>query len=480
MSKLPKSPHVVVVGGGLSGLSAAFYAQRAFPDGRVTLCEAKPDVGGVIQTERDGDFLIEHGADMFATNPPDALQFVRDLGIESQLIEPKVAGRGAMIVHRGRLVPVPEGFVLMRPTRLMSMVKTPLLSIGGKARLLQERFVPKRDSDQDESVAQFTRRRLGTEMLTNIIQPLVGGIYTADPERLSMQATMKQFVDMEHEHGSLIAASMSRRRSGKDAPERTSSGARYNQFRGFPGGMRQWFDAIVAALPEGTLRRNTRIDAIEPPTPEQPQWRLKLQPPGGTDAGLEPADAVILALPAAASAKLVQGFAPEAASGLAAMETASSAIVVSVAPTASIARLPETFGFVVPAAENRKILACSFASHKFPGRVPEGFTLMRTFVGGALQPELCDLEDDALAALVRGELQELIGWDGRAEATHVVRWNNAMPLYHVGHRQRVAAIEQQLAAWPTLQLAGNSLRGVGIAPVIRTAKAAAEALREAS
>lgn len=467
-----EAPHIVVVGAGLSGLSAAFYLRRLIPAVRLSVLEASPQVGGVIQTETIDDFLVEHGADMFASEPGDALQLCRDLGVEDRLLVPDESGRGAMIVRGGRLLAVPEGFVLMRATRVWPMLTTPLLSVAAKLRLAWERFVPRRDSDEDESVAAFTRRRMGSEVLQRIVQPLVGGIYTADPEHLSMFATMRQFVTMEREHGSLSVATRARRKAGTDSPERSSSGARYSQFRGFPGGMVQWFDALVAALPEGSLHTSTKVESLEP---HQGRWRLQTSGP----TRIDDADAVVLATPARVAAELCQRFAEPSSALLAGMQSASSAILVLGVRNEDIARRPNTFGFVVPACEGHSILACSFASHKFPGRAPEGHTLLRVFMGGAMQPELCDLADEKLRTLAERDLEKLIGWNGRSVFQRVVRWKQAMPQYHVGHLDRVAKIESGLADFPTLALAGNSLHGVGIAPVVRTAKRSAEKIANA-
>lgn len=468
----PASPHIVVVGAGLSGLTTAFYLHRDLPRARLSILEASPRVGGVVQTETADGFLIEHGADMFSTEPPEALQLCRDLGVEQELILTNESGRGAMIARGHQVYPVPEGFVLMRPTRTGPILSTPLLSAKGKLRLLGERWVAARDSEEDESVASFVERRLGREVLERIVQPLVGGIYTADPRRLSMQATMPQFVAMEREHGSLAAATTARHRAGGDGRERSSSGARYAQFRGFPGGMRQWFERLQAALPDGCVQTSAKLDSL---SPAAGRWQLRV---AGGDRSSRPenidADAVVLAGPAKMSSGLLEGFAPAATEALRDIAAASSVILVLGVADKNIARKPKAFGLVVPARERRSILACSFASHKFPGRAPEGHTLMRVFMGGALQPELCERSDEELIELARSDLQELIGWNGQARLQRVVRWNDAMPQYLLGHRQRVERIEAALEPYPTLAIAGNSLHGVGIAPVVRTAKRTAK------
>lgn len=463
-------PHVVIVGGGLSGLTTAFYLQRAIADIQLSILESAPQIGGVIQTEPMDGYLVEHGADMFATQPGDAFQLCQDLGIEEELLVPNVEGRGAMIVRGDQLHPVPEGFVLMRPTRTTSILKTPLLSLSGKMRLLGERWIATRKETTDESVADFTRRRLGQETLDRIVQPLVGGIYTADHEQLSMAATMRTFVNMERQHSSLAAATAARQRRGEDSPERNSSGARYSQFRGFPKGMSSWLQTIADRLPKDSLRLQTSVRSVIPVETEGHDQRWDVE----TTAGKLPqADAIVLATPAAAAAKLCAPFASSIAEPLGTLKTASSVITIIAAANKDIARLPKTFGFVVPAAEKKSILACSFANHKFAGRCPEDTTLMRIFMGGALRTDLLERTDAELLALIREELGTWIGWNGKAIWTKAVRWNNAMPQYHVGHLDRVDKIESSLAAYPTMALAGNSLHGVGIAPVIRTAKQAA-------
>lgn len=467
---------LVVVGAGLSGLTAAYYLHRHWPEAEISLLEASQRVGGVIETEHRDGWLVEHGADCFSVTPPDALQLCRDLGVADQLIEPLPDGRRAMISQGDRLWPVPEGFVLMRPTRLGQVLKSPLLSWRGKLRLAAERFVRPRPDTGDESLASFVRRRLGNEALERLVQPLVGGIYTADAERLSMQATMPQFVKMEREHGSLLGATLSSGQAGDNAAEkaqreleRTSSGARYGQFRVLPRGMGALFAEIESRLPANTVQLGKSVTSLT--RQAEGNWQLTT-----ADQASLMADGVVLALPAPKLAELLTPVHAQAAEKLWQIEYASSAIVLLAVADAQVARMPQAFGFVVPAIDGRKILAASFASHKFPERTPEGHTLIRVFIGGALQPELLSQTDDALVQIARDELASLIGLQGEPVWSAVQRWNRAMPQYHVGHRELAAAIEQDVATLPGLEIAGNSLHGVGIAPVVGTAKRAVKRL----
>jgi oxygen-dependent protoporphyrinogen oxidase len=484
---------IAVIGGGLSGLAAAFYLKHDSPDVEITVYEASGRLGGVIGTERiessdHGCFVIDHGADMFATEPPAAIELCRDLGVEDQLILPDTDRAGAMIVHRGNLIPIPDGFVLMRATKLWQMVTTPLLSMRGKLRFLGERFIGptqgirhehSADSSSgksvDISVAQFVRHRMGEEVLERLVGPLVAGIYTADIEKLSLNATMAPIAAMVREHGSLAKATLSRRRENKDATERNSAGARYEKFRGFPGGMQQLIDTLAAAVGTDAIEMDSPVNQMKFDASVALRWTVES---GGRSEAFHD---VILATPAAVTSKLLAGVddpvvaeaCGRASGALASIESASTAIVVLCVRKSQIRRLPRQFGFVVPKIENRKILAVSFASHKYPMRCPQDHTIIRVFVGGATQPELLHQSDESLIEMVRDELQDLIGMTGRESLSRVVRWNNAMPQYHVGHLERVQGIEDAVDQIPHLSLASNALRGVGIAPVVAAAKQAA-------
>ncbi|MEO1614332.1 MAG: protoporphyrinogen oxidase [Planctomycetota bacterium] len=489
-----------IVGGGLSGLAAAYQLRQSHPQASVELFEAAARAGGVIHTEiidtPEGRFVIDHGADMFATEPSAAMELCGELGVEDDLLIPDEQLAGAMIVHRGRLVPIPDGFVLMRATKLWQMVTTPLLSVPGKLRFLAERFIkPLRqhgrelaDADlstlDDISVGEFVRHRMGRETLDRLVGPLVAGIYTADVDKLSLHATMAPIVAMVRRHGSLASATLARRKSEQDTAERQSAGARYQKFRGFPEGMKQLIDQLADAIGSDSLHlqspvRGMRFDAAAT------QWNLAF------DSGEKAFDEVILATPSAVTAKLLGSIsgggedeltaaAEEAAQSLAEIESASAAIVVLCIRKEQIRELPARFGFVVPLIEKRRILAASFASHKYASRCPVDHTIVRVFLGGAMQAELLEGTDDELIEIVRDELADLIGFEGRETLARVVRWNDAMPQYHVGHLQRAKRIEEAFARIRQLHLATNALHGVGIAPVIANARRVAMAIGETS
>lgn len=487
---------IAIIGGGLSGLCTAFYVKRSLPDVQLTLFEAGDRVGGVIGTERIenecGTFVVDLGADMFAVDPPHALQLCRDLGVEDQLIIPDAELAGAMIVYRGRLVPIPDGFVLMRATKLWQMVTTPILSVGGKLRFLAERFTPlpaaiaSADPDQpcpDMSVGAFVRQRMGQEVLDRLVGPLVAGIYTADVEKLSMNATMAPMVAMVRKHGSLAKATLARRNENQDSAERNSAGARYEKFRGFPDGMQQLIDLLADGLGRDTIELQTAATGLRyhGGGTSEANWSVQLD-----DRQMD-FDDVVIATPPAVTAKLlgqadcgecsdVAQQCQKAGDALASIEAASAAIVVMAIKKSLIKKLPPRFGFVVPEIENRRILAASFASHKYSVRCPQDHTIVRVFIGGATQSERLKQNDEQLIQIAKEELADLIGLSGQETLVRVVRWNNAMPQYHVGHLDRVAKIDDAVAQIPHLSIATNALHGVGIAPLVGASKQVAEGI----
>jgi len=466
---------VAVIGGGLTGLAAAhrlmeLSAERGAPFD-ITLYEAGPKLGGLVGTvERDG-YLIDVGADSFITNKPGAIGLCRRLGLESQLQPTESRYRGALVLHNGRPQPVPEGFQLLSPSALWPVLQSPILSPAGKMRLAWEYFVPPRREAIDESLASFVRRRFGDEVLDRLVQPLVGGIYTSDPEKLSLAATMPRFLDMERKYGSLIRASRAASAPGTDE-DRTSSGARYGLFTGLRGGMQELVDALVSRISAACkIETNTEVASIESVTEASSRVTYQLQFP---DSRKVDADAILITLPTHRAGDLLDGFDAALASSLRTIEYASSIIVVSGHRLSEVAHPLVAFGLVVPHIERRRILAVSFSSRKFPNRAPEGRVLLRTFVGGAMQPELCDLDDAAVRQLVLEELRDMLGVTGQPDFLEIYRYPRSMPQYFVGHLERVAEIERLTNAHSRFALAGNPYRGVGVPDAIASAEAAAE------
>lgn len=437
----------------------------------MTLLEVSSRLGGVLRTERRDGYLIEQSADMFTTREPWALDLCRRVGIESELIETNKQHRRAFVVHKGKLVPVPEGFTLMSPAKVWPILTTPLLSPLGKLRLAWEYCTPQKKDSADESLKSFVTRRFGNEAFDRLIQPLIGGIYTADPSLLSMQATLPQFVEMERKAGSLIAAvrgqgsGVSRQKAGGSKQE---SGARYGMFLAPRDGMQRLVDAVGAKLPDGTVRLNAKVEKVERVANEL-KWKVHV-----TDEEPREFDAVILAAPAPVTGKLLRCVDEGLASLVANIPQAGCNVALLGFRREQIAHPLDGFGFVVPTVEKRRIIAGSFTSVKYPGRAPDGKVLLRVFVGGALQPELLSLSDAENSKIVLDELRDLLGVTGEPEFCEIAHWHGAMPQYHVGHLDKVRQIEERVATIPGLAVAGNSFRGVGVPFCVHDGEQAAE------
>ncbi|TWT95997.1 Protoporphyrinogen oxidase [Botrimarina colliarenosi] len=457
-----RSARVAILGGGITGLAAALRLQEAGVDWR--LFEATPRLGGVLETVEHNGYLVERSADNFLTRDPWATDLCERVGLTEQLLPTDPTRRRALVVSRGKIERVPEGFVLIAPQRAWPVLASPILSLAGKARLACEAFVPTSRDGADESVAAFARRRLGREAFQRLVQPLVAGIYTADPERLSMAATMPQFVRQEREHGSLTRAALRR----TTPTDRTESGARYGLFVAPQGGMQQLVEAVVAKLPQDRLRTGCAVEAIARlPTGF---WRLTT---GADDAALGDFDELIVTLPAPAAGRLLRPLDEKLGETLTEIEYAGCSVVCLGVEAAQIGRPVAGFGFVVPTVERRRLIAASFSSYKFPGRAPEGRTLIRVFIGGALQPELAELDDDQLTQIACEELASLVGLRGAPEFAFTARWPQRMPQYHVGHLDRVATIDAA-AERLGVELAGAAYRGVGVPQCVHSGEQAAE------
>jgi oxygen-dependent protoporphyrinogen oxidase len=472
---------VVVVGGGVSGLAAAHRlatraarsqsSQSSQSPIEVLLLEASTRLGGTVRTMRRDGFLIEGGPDSFISEKPEAVELAKEIDLEKNLVGTNEEHRRAFIVRHGRLRSVPEGFQLLAPSRLLPFATSGIVSWRGKARIALEMFVPRRREDEtDESLAQFVRRRFGREALERIAQPLVGGIYTADPEQLSLRATMPRFIEMERASGSVTRAMLKARRRA-ETPASGTSGARYSLFLSFDEGMQTLTDRLAALLPRGSVRLGARVESLNFDASAR-TWQLRLNSNETITA-----DAVCLALPAYASAALVRDADPTLADELEAIPYASTATVNLAYRRADIPHALDGFGFVVPFVERRATLACTFSSVKFDGRAPEGHALLRAFVGGALQPETFALDEDEMIAAVCEDMRALLGVTEPPLFAHVEKWSRSMAQYTVGHTDRVARIRERLTRLPSLQLAGNAYEGAGLPDCIRGGwKAAGEIL----
>jgi oxygen-dependent protoporphyrinogen oxidase len=459
---------LVIVGGGIAGLAAAHRALEIAGERGLsldlTVLEARERLGGTIATERAGGFLVEAGPDSFLSEKPWALALCRRLGLEHRLVGTDERFRKTLVWRGGRLYPLPEGFQLLAPTRFGPFVTSSLFSWRGKARMALDLVLPRGAAGDDESLGAFVRRRLGREALERVAQPLVAGIYTADPDDLSLAATMPRFLELERSQRSLILALW---RASRNAPATRSavSGARWSLFVTMAGGMEELVTALAGRLPAGAIRLKHRVVGIER---RDGRWHV-----AGEDEGQE-ADRVIVACEAHAASRMLRYVDPPLATLLQVISYSSSATVSLGYRRADIPHPLDGFGFVVPRIEGRRLLACTFSSVKYPGRAPDGHALLRCFLGGALDAPVLEESDAALVRRVREELRAALGVAGEPVLSRVVRHPAAMPQYAVGHLTAVEAIERRLETAPGLVLAGAAYRGVGIADCVRSGETAAE------
>ncbi len=442
---------LLVVGGGIAGLSAAHHArEQARQRGEnidVRVWDAGSRPGGVIETGRRDGILWEGGPDSFITEKPAALALARRLGMENDVIGTNRRFQQSFVARGGRLHPTPEGFYLLAPTKLGPLFRTRLLSWPGKARAALEFFLPPRRGGGDETLASFVRRRFGREVLDQLAQPMVAGIYSADPEELSLRATFPRFLDMEA-RGGVIRSLLAARRKAPVVPAGTS-GPRYGLFATFRHGVGSFVDRLVAALGPDVVRCGRRVARLER---NSAGWTA-VDPTGAADA----VDAVILACAAPAAGALLRPTDARLASLLTSVPYGAVA-TVNVAVRRERLRHPlDGFGFVVPANEKRVVTGCTFSSVKFDGRAPEGWALLRAFVGGPVLAE----PDDRLLDAVRRDLRDFLGVE-REEWMELRRYPGAMPHYTLGHEERVAEIFERANALPGLALCGNGYRGIGL------------------
>jgi oxygen-dependent protoporphyrinogen oxidase len=458
---------LVVVGGGITGLAAAHrtveLARERSTALDLTLIEARARLGGTIATERAGGFLIEAGPDSFLSEKPWALALCRRLGVEDRLVRTDDRFRKVFVWRAGRLHPLPDGFQLLAPTKLGPFITSGLFSWPGKLRMALDLVLPRGVSD-DESLGSFVRRRLGREALERVAQPLVAGIYTADPDDLSLAATMPRFRELERRERSVVLGLW---RANRKAPQAGTSGARWSLFVTFQNGMEELVTTLASRLPPGTALLKHRVDGIER---HGHGWRVL----SAEGAAVE-ADRVIVAAEAYTTSRLLRYVDPALATLLGEIPYASSATVTLGYRRGDVPNPLDGFGFVVPRTERRAVLACTFSSVKYPGRAPEGHVLLRCFLGGALNAGMLGEDDATLVGRVRTELQQALGVTAEPVLTRLARWPASMPQYRVGHLARVDTIERRVAALPGLRLAGGAYRGVGIADCVRSAEVAAEA-----
>ena len=458
---------IAIIGGGISGLSAAFYLEQERAKGapvQATLFESSSRLGGVMFSDRIGDCVVEGGPDSFLTEKPWASQLCAELGIAGDLIGSNDEQRITYIVVKGRLVPMPDGLMFMVPTKLLPTAITPLFSWGTKLRMLGELMHPPQPVHKDETVAQMVERHFGSEVVDRLAGPLLSGVYGGDAASLSVRAVLPRFVEMEEKYGSLCRAMLASRK--KLAEMQSAQGYKPKPlFTSLRGGMQQLIDAVVARLDPQSLRIGCPVSSL---TRSGQGWELT------TGRGVECFDAVIFATPARIASKMLSGIDAQLAADLGGIEYSSSITVTLGYLREQLKGCPPGFGFLVPRSEGTRMLATTFVHTKFPFRAPDNKALLRCFLGGARDQGVLQLSDEEITAIVRKEIRQFTGLAAEPWFVKVYRWERAMAQYTPGHLERIERIGATVKQMQNLAIAGNFYKGIGVPDCVRTGKEAAQ------
>ena len=455
--------HIAIIGGGISGLAAAFTLEgqrRAGAPVEYALFESSPRFGGVIATERVENFLVEAGPDSCLTEKPWAADLCRKLGLTDQLIGSNDAQRKTYILVNNKLVTLPDGLMFMVPTKFMPTILSPLFSLRTKLQMAREWFHTSNQASADETVAAFVERHYGGEMVERLADPLLSGIYGGEASQLSMRAVLPRFLEMEAKYGSLGRAMLAARNKAAQDSARPL-------FTSLKDGMQVMVDTLVARLSSSVLHLNRPVQSMRP---KENGWLVS-----AADEAYR-FDAVIVATPAHAAATLLQDASHELASELRAIPYSSSVTVTLAYDQRVRAKLPPGFGFLVPHCEGKRLLAATFVHNKFSHRAPSDRALIRCFLGGSRDQQILQSSDEEIVRIVREELQQILSLVAEPLFTRVYKWSAAMAQYTVGHLERVDRIRHLSESLPALAMAGNGYRGIGVSDCVRSGVEAATGL----
>jgi len=465
---------LTIIGGGIAGLSAAYYATKNIPNAQITLIESSEYWGGKITTNRvtfdevpelsrgDGQFIIEGGPDTFLATKPWGMALCKELGLGERLHGTNPDRKNTYVLSKGRLFPLPDGLAMMIPTNVSAILRSRLVSWFGKARMGLDFIQPKKAVNGDESLGAFVSRRLGREAYENLIEPLMSGIYAGDGDQLSLASTFPYLRDLEIKYGSLARGALQMRKQSNDKSVQGSRSA----FLTPTTGLAEIVEKLVENLKsnDAELKLNTRALQI---TNYKLRYQVELE-----DGSTLESDSVILAAPAFVSGTLLASFDPALASDLGSIPYASTATVSLAYRQSDLTRELDGYGYVIPRREGRKALACTWTSTKFPHRVPDGYALIRVFVGRAGQD--IPWNENDLLALAKEELNLTLGIIAEPILSRVFMWNKAMPQYNLGHPEKLKQIDSALEKYSGLALAGSGYRGIGIPDCIRSGEIAVE------
>ncbi len=467
---------IVVVGGGISGLSAVYYLRKKIEekgyDADILLLEKSDRFGGQIKTEYIEDFVIEGGPDCMIRDKPWALQLCRELDIEDRLINTNDENKETYIFSKGKLHPLPDGLLLLVPSKFLPFATTGLFTLKGKLRMAMEFLIPPRRDDSDETLAGFVKRRFGRELLDKIAEPLIAGIHAGDPEKMSLQSTFPRFLQQEKDYGSLTKSTLVLRKKMNDmmkkkngiSPERTF-------FVSFKKGMNELVDNLVKNLDGVDLEKGKGVSDIE------------IRNDGKYDIRLENGeiiDAHVLVLTTASyiTSGLLKNINTTIAESLKDIPYIKTGTVTIAYRKEDLKDLPKAFGFLIPGIEKRKIMAATFTSLKWPFRCPDDYFLIRCFIGGKNNQDMIEKDDETIIHIVREELKHIIRLDAEPHFYRIFRWIDNMPQYNIGHPDILNIIDKETSKQRGLYLTGSAYRGIGIPDCIHNARLTADKIVE--
>ncbi|MBM3761604.1 MAG: protoporphyrinogen oxidase [Acidobacteria bacterium] len=456
VSSDPNNLPSIIIGGGISGLSAAYYlAKRNLPS---ILIESAPQLGGVIQTQSVADCLLEGGPDSFLAAKPEALTLIGELGLAGDVIGSNDHQRSTWILKNGRMLPLPDGLMMMVPTRIWPTAKSPLLSWGTKIRMGLELLHRPVANAPDRSVGEFVEDHYGREAVDYLAEPLLSGVYGGDPYQLSIQSVLPRFADMEAKYGSLTKGTLA---GLAKAPKNSGS----TLFKTLKHGLGSMVAAMEKSIAGHCRVLHTQAQSI---TREGEDYLVQLPNEVLRTRHL------IVATPAWAAGKLLESLDPGIAKLLGGIGYSSSMTVGVIYDRAQVKQRFDSFGFLVPKKERRHLVACTFVDQKFNHRVPENRLLLRCFLGGAGNEAVLGWAEPELKRAVLDDIRTLLGLDVEPVAFQVSRWPRSMAQYQVGHKKSIQELKDRLKGYPLLFLAGNGYHGIGIPDCIRTGKEAAD------
>ena len=461
---------IIIIGGGIAGLAAAYRIQKEISEGASLECillEGGDRFGGKIATKRSDGFVIERGPDSFISQKPAAIQLCQQLGLGDHLVSTNPGTPNTYVYTGGKLVTMPDGLSLMIPTKFLPFAFTPLFSLSGKIRMAFDLLIPRKTDESDESLASFVRRRMGEEALRKMAEPMLAGIYASDPETMSIGSTFPMFVETERKYRSLILGMLARKKAMLlNASKRPKSN--FSLFMTLKDGLGEMVEAVIKKSPDIKFQSRVRVESI---SWKEGDWTVLLE-----EGGEQKADALILATPGHITARFLESVTPKAAELLKQIKYVSTATVTIAYKKEGFSHALDGFGFVVPKCEGRSILACTWTSSKFPHRTPDGHVMLRCYLGGALQEEIAEKDEETMANLVKQDLKEIMGITEEPVFCKIFHNRKSNVQYEVNHSQRIDTIMQELQEG--LFLAGSAYRGIGIPDCIQSGTKSAESAIE--